>query len=101
MAILRWSFLSWEPPSLAPPILSIARSQKECYKLVRTPFLRGDRMRKPFVIQLALLLIAAAIFVLGASFDADAAKKCLTIGQKSVCFDDGKSKKGNDDADPV
>jgi hypothetical protein len=58
-------------------------------------------MRKPFVIQLALLLLAAAIFVLGASFDADATKKCLTIGQKSVCFDDGKSKKGNDDADPV
>lgn len=53
-------------------------------------------MRKPLVVQLASLLIAAAILVFGSSFDASAAKKCITIGQKSVCFDDGKGKKNND-----
>lgn len=56
-------------------------------------------MRKPLAIQLASLLIAAAIFVLGSSFNASAGKKCITIGEKSICFDDGKSKKSNDDDD--
>jgi len=57
-------------------------------------------MRRPLVIQLASLLIAAAIFVLGSSFDVNAGKKCITVGEKSICFDDGKSKKSNDDDDP-
>ena len=47
-----------------------ARCEKECYKLVRTRHSCGDRMRKSLVIQLASLLIAAAIFVLGSSFPA-------------------------------
>ena len=55
-------------------------------------------MRKPSFLDLASLLIATAIFVLGSSFDASATKKCITIGQKSVCFDDGKGKGNNDDA---
>lgn len=54
-------------------------------------------MRKPLVIQLTLLLIAAAIFVLGSSLDASAGKKCITVGDKRICFEDGKNKKGNDD----
>ena len=53
-------------------------------------------MRKPLVVQLASPLIAAAILILGSSFNASAAKKCITIGEKSICFDDGKGKKGND-----
>ena len=47
-----------------------ARCEKECYKLVRTRHSCGDRMRKSLVIQLASLLIVAAIFVLGSSFPA-------------------------------
>ncbi len=47
-------------------------------------------MRKPLVIRLALLLIVAAIFVLGSSFHASAGKKCVTIGNKRVCFEQGK-----------
>jgi hypothetical protein len=54
-------------------------------------------MRKPLVIQLALLLIAAAILVLGSSFKAEAGKKCISIGEKRICFEDGKNKKSKDD----
>ena len=58
-------------------------------------------MRKPLVIQLALLLIVAAIFVLGSSFHASADKKCITIGDKRICFEDGKDKKNDDDEGAV
>ncbi len=47
------------------------------------------------VVQLASLLIAAAVLVVGPSFNADAAQKCIKIGQKSVCFNDGKGQKNN------
>jgi hypothetical protein len=50
-------------------------------------------MRKPLVIQLALLLIAAAIFVLGSSLNASAGKKCISIGEKRICFEDGKKRR--------
>ena len=56
-------------------------------------------MRNPSFLELASLLIAAVIFVAGSTFDASAAKKCITIGQKSVCFEDGKGKKNNDGGD--
>ncbi len=55
-------------------------------------------MRRAFLSQLALLLIASAI-VAGSASSAIAAKKCITIGAKSICFDDGKGKTTNDDAD--
>jgi hypothetical protein len=54
-------------------------------------------LRKPLVVRLASLLVAAAILILGPSFNAGADKKCITIGDKSICFDDGKNKKNNDD----
>ena len=40
--------------------------------------------------------MAATILVVGSSFDASAAQKCITIGQKTLCFDNGKGKKTND-----
>ncbi|MGA9604735.1 MAG: hypothetical protein WBQ82_11540 [Methyloceanibacter sp.] len=57
-------------------------------------------MRKPLVIQLVSLVIAAAVAVLGSSFDASAAKKCITIGGKTVCIDDGQDKKSNNNNNP-
>ena len=39
-------------------------------------------MRKPSFLELVLLLTAAAIFVAGSTFDANAVKKCITIGQR-------------------
>ena len=56
-------------------------------------------MRKPRFIRLSLLLIATAIFVLGSSSTASAGKKCISIGDKRICFEDGKNKKGNADDD--
>jgi hypothetical protein len=53
-------------------------------------------MRKLHFLKLAVLLFAASIVVVGSSFDASATKKCITIGQKSVCFDDGKGNKNTD-----
>ena len=77
----------------------MAKCENECYKLIRAlPIVAENWMRKPLVIQLALLLIAAAIFVLGSPLDASAGKKCITIGDKRICFEDGKDK-SNDDAD--
>ena len=55
-------------------------------------------MRKLLLIQLALLLIAGAI-VAGSSSFASAGKKCVTIGEKRVCFEEGKDKKNDDDDD--
>jgi hypothetical protein len=56
-------------------------------------------MRRASVIQLASLLTAATILFVGSSFPASAAKKCITIGGKTVCLDDGKGNKGkNGDA---
>jgi len=52
-------------------------------------------MHKSHVLKLATLLFAASIFVVGFSFDASAARKCITIGQKSICFDDGKGQNNN------
>ena len=57
-------------------------------------------MRKPLVIQLVSLVIAAAVAVLGSSFDASAAKKCITIAGKTVCIDDGQDKKSNNNNNP-
>jgi hypothetical protein len=75
-----------------------ARCEKECYKL-SAPYPWRIDLCKPLVVRLALLLIAAAILVLGPSFNAGAGKKCITIGEKSICFDDGKNKKNNNDDD--
>lgn len=55
-------------------------------------------MRRLLLIQLALLLIASAI-VAGSSSFASAGKKCVTIGEKRVCFEEGKNKKNDDDDD--
>jgi hypothetical protein len=52
----------------------------------------------PFLIQLASLLIAAAIFVVGSSFDASAGKKCITIGGKSICIESGKNNNNDNPA---
>ena len=57
-------------------------------------------MRKPLVIQLVSLVIAAAVAVLGSSFDASAAKRCITIAGKTVCIDDGQDKKSNNNNNP-
>src|SRR5688572_4978448 len=53
-------------------------------------------MRKHLVLLLPSLLITAAVLVVGSSFDASAAKKCITIGQKTICFNDGKGQKNID-----
>jgi hypothetical protein len=55
-------------------------------------------MRDSVVVRLSLLLIATAIFVLGSSVIVSAGKKCISIGEKQVCFDDGKNKKKKNDA---
>ena len=52
-------------------------------------------MRDSVVVRLSLLLIATAIFVFGSSVIVSAGKKCISIGEKQVCFDDGKNKKKN------
>jgi len=52
-------------------------------------------MRRVFLNQLALLLIVGAT-VAGSPSLAIAGKKCITIGTKSICFDDGKGKTTND-----
>jgi hypothetical protein len=55
-------------------------------------------MRRLLLIQLALLLITGAV-VAGSSSFASAGKKCVTIGEKRVCFEEGKNKKNDDDDD--
>jgi hypothetical protein len=55
-------------------------------------------MRNSVVVRLVLLLTATAIFVLGSPVNASAAKKCISIGEKQICFDDGKNKKNKNDA---
>ena len=52
-------------------------------------------MRKLHFLKLAVPLLAAAIVSVSSSFDASADKKCITIGQKSICFDDGKGQNNN------
>lgn len=52
-------------------------------------------MRKLHFLKLAVPLVAAAIVLVSFSFDASADKKCITIGQKSICFDDGRGQNNN------
>ena len=52
-------------------------------------------MHKLHFFKLVVPLLAAAIVLVSSSFDASADKKCITIGQKSICFDDGKGQNNN------
>ena len=54
-----------------------------------SPYTRVSR----FLVFVAAALIAG-ILVAGSSLDASAAQKCIKIGQKTICFDDGKGQKG-------
>ena len=41
----------------------------------------------------AASLIASGLLVFGSASEASAAKKCISIGQKTICFDNGKGQK--------
>jgi hypothetical protein len=61
-------------------------------------------MRRILFIQFALLFLGAMAIDLASNASAEtllsmAKQKCVTIGEKRVCFEDGKSKKSNDDDD--
>jgi hypothetical protein len=54
-------------------------------------------MRKLHFNQIAFLAIAAVLVIASVHCGSAIAKeKCITIGEKRMCFEDGKNKKGND-----
>ena len=71
---------------------------------------QGQKMPQPllpayplvarFLVLAAAGLIASGFLVFGYTVHASAAQKCIKIGQKTICFDDGKGQNQNDGNNP-